>query len=274
MDFVFAAGDVCSVHKHHLMKNPLTSFSILLTLISTAQISQAAPLVSWNFTSNTTPTIVAVSSVASAANATFSAGVSGGFQNNANGTNIGPNAGNGTWSTANSTTLSIVAPYALGTSDVVNGTSGFYNTSNYTTSPSAAKFVSFSLTMNSTIDSSVSFLEGIQFNLASAGTGAPRGVEVTYRIGTSDPFTSLGGTAVPVNSANQYGLFTFNLPTPTALSGGDVVEFRLLGYADAAGSSVRLDNVSITAVPEPTTAMLLVAFVGLVLLLRRRPLRL
>lgn len=227
--------------------------------------TDAAILVSWNFNTNVAPTIVASGSVASAGNATLSVGVSGGFQNNASASNVGPNPGNGTWS---GSSLGSIRPYALGTSDAINGGTGFHNSSNYGTSPDSTKFVEFSLTLGASIDSSVSLLEGITFNLSNAGTSGPRGFEVTYRIGAGS-FTSLGGTAVPTLAANQYGLFTFNLGTPVALAASDVVTFRLLGYANAPGNSVRLDNVSINAVPEPTAAALLTG-AGLLLLLRRR----
>ncbi|GAB4167620.1 MAG: hypothetical protein Fur0032_05690 [Terrimicrobiaceae bacterium] len=244
-------GKIILVSLQHIMKTPL--LPLILATIGLTAAAHAQVLVSWNFDTNLTPTIVATSSVASASHATLSVGISGGRQNNASAVNVGPSAGNGTWSTGN---LSVVSPYALGDADAVNGGSGFLNTSNYTTSPGAAKYVGFTVTMNSTIDPSLSSLEGIQFNMSNAGSSGPRGVEVTYRIGTGS-FTSIGGSAVPTLATNQYGLFTFNLPTPVALSGGDVIEFRLLGYANLAGNSVRLDNVRITAVPEPSTALML-----------------
>jgi len=100
----------------------------------------------------------------------------------------------------------------------------------------------------------VGLLEGISFDLANVGTSGPRGVEVTYRVGNSGPFVSLGTTRTPTNVANQFGNFTFNLPTATALIANEDVEFRLLGYSNAVGNSIRLDNVTITAtaIPEPS----------------------
>jgi hypothetical protein len=124
--------------------------------------------------------------------------------------------------------------------------------------------------MNTSIDPTVSLLEGIRFNLSNAGSTGPRGVEVTYRIGTVGTFTSLGTTAVPNNIANNYGLFTFNLPSPASLSSSDVVEFRLRGYADATGNSIRLDNVSITAIPEPGVLALVCGAVGILAILRKQ----
>jgi len=51
-----------------------------------------------------------------------------------------------------------------------------------------------------------------------------------------------------------------------AFIAGEAVEFRLLGY----GGGIRLDNVSITAIPEPSTLALL-GLTGVALLRRRRP---
>lgn len=242
---------------------------LLLIFIATASLASAQVLVNWNFTSDLTPTIVATTSVASATNATLSLGVSGGRQNNATASNVGPDPGSGgSWSTSN---LSAIAPYATGTADAVNGGSGFLNASNFGTSPDSTKYLGFQLTMGSSVDPSVGLLQGISFNLANAGSSGPRGVEVTYRIGTSGGFTSIGGTNVPTNSANQYGLFTFNLASPVALSAGDVIEFRLLGYANATGNSIRLDNVSINAaaIPEPGTYALLMGGLAALFCLRR-----
>lgn len=245
------------------MKTPLLALSLIATLAA----SQASVLVSWNFSSNLTATINATASVSSAANATLSSGLSGGFQNNTTGVNIGPNSGNGTWSLSS---LGTVKAYQLGDSDVVNGGNGFLNASKFGTTPNSSLYLGFTLTMNSTIAPSESQLQGIQFNLASAGTSGPRGVEVTYRIGTSGTFTSIGGTAVPNLTASNFGLFTFNLPSPSTLNSGDVVEFRLLGYTNATDNAIRLDNVRITAVPEPAAAGLLAVSGGVLFWLRRR----
>lgn len=244
----------------------MRKFYLPLLLFLSPLASYASVLVSWNFTANLAPTINATASVASASNATLAA-ISGGWQNNATGTNVGPSAGNGTWSPSS---LGTVQTYDLGDSNVVNGGAGFLQTSGWGTTMNASRYVSFNLTMNSSIEPAFAQLEGIRFNLASAGTSAPRGVEVTYRIGTSGNFTSLGGTAVPVNAANQYGLFTFNLPTSATLSPGDVIEFRLLGYAPDSGAGLRFDNVRITAIPEPAVLSVAGLAIGSFALLRRR----
>jgi len=201
-------------------------------------------------------------SVASAANVSTT-GASGAYEISGTITNLPAGGGFGSgWS--------YVATYAAGnaTSDSFPNAQ-FYRANDWDAEPNPAKYITYELTMAATIHPTVNQLEGISFSLANAGTSGPRGVEVTYRIGTSGSFTSLGYTAVPNNTANNYGHFTFNLPTPASLSGGDVVTFRLLGYANASGNSIRLDNVTINAIPEPASIGL-AGLTGLMALAARR----
>ncbi len=226
----------------------------------------AAVLVRWvhNFSNQINGQIEdTTGSVASAAN-TSATGATGGYLGS--GTIVNLPAGGGTGSG-----WDYIAPYAEGTANTQSWPNGQqYNASGWDTTPNASKYITYELTMAGSIDSSVSKLEGIQFNLANGGTSGPRGVEVTYRIGTSGSFTSLGYTRVPNNTATNYGLFTFNLPAPANLSAGDTVTFRLLGYANASGNSIRLDNVAITAIPEPVTAGFVLSILPIAWLRRRR----
>lgn len=246
------------------MKRALTlSLAFSLIALTTSSLT-AAVLVNWNFDGaapGVAGTIVdTTSSVASVADVS-SVGATGSRQISGTTTNLPAGGGTGTG-------LDYIAPYEAGTAGPP--AASFYGVNGFSTSPVSTSYISFSLTMATTIDPTVSQLEGIQFNLANAGTSGPRGVEVTYRIGTSGSFTSLGTTAVPNNTANNYGLFTFNLSTPAALSSGDVVEFRLLGYSNSVSNSIRLDDVSITAIPEPSAFALIVAAGALLIMLRRR----
>jgi len=168
-------------------------------------------------------------------------------------TNLPPGGGSGTG-------LNYVAPYTTGTAY-----NGILDGSDFDTSPSTSRYISFTITIGATIDPSVGLLEGISFDLSNAGTSGPRGFEVIYRIGNTGPFTSLGTTSTPNNTADNFGRFTFNLSTPTSLIANENVEFRFLGYSDAVGNSLRLDNVRFiaTAIPEPRyygLVTLLVAF--------------
>ncbi len=203
-------------------------------------------------------------SVASAADTSVvGTGMSGGYESSGTITNLPAGGGFGSG-------LDYVAPYAVGAANTENGTtSQHYRSSGWGSTPNTAKRVVYQLTMAATVDSTVNQLEGIQFNLANAGTTGPRGFEVTYRIGTSGSFISLGTTRTPTNVANEYGLFTFNLPTPATLSPNDVVEFRLLGYTPQGTQNIRLDNVAITAIPEPGMAGLAIAGATFAVFVRR-----
>jgi hypothetical protein len=246
------------------MKKLLFACSLVALSIGPLHTSNAQILVNWNFdgaSPGTQGTIISTSNVASVADVS-STGATGSRQSGGTLTNLPAGGGTGTG-------LDYIAPYAAGTAGP-SPTPSFYGVNGFGTSPVSTSYVSFQLTLNSTIDPIA--LEGISFNLANSGTSGPRGVEVTYRIGTSGAFTSLGTTAVPNNTANNYGLFTFNLGTPAALAPSDVIEFRLLGYANATGNSIRLDNVSISAaaIPEPSTYLLLGGGLTVLLWLRRR----
>lgn len=238
------------------MNLKLLSAAFLIPIVS----AQAQVLVGWDFTSNLNGTIIDTTSSVDSVAAASGSGATVSQAQQAGGTNLsaGGNTGSG---------LNYIAPYEAGTAST--GPQTFLQASGFGTSPSASSYISFSLTMAASIDPSVNQLEGIQFNLANGGNST-RGVEVTYRIGTSGSFTSLGTTATPTNTAGQYGLFTFNLSSPANLSAGDVIEFRLLGYAPASGNTIRLDTVRITAVPEPSTFALILAAGGMLLFLRRR----
>ncbi|GAB4253942.1 MAG: hypothetical protein OHK005_20980 [Candidatus Methylacidiphilales bacterium] len=224
---------------------------------------QAATLVTWNFDGTfpgTAGTIVDLTgSVESVASASVS-GASGHRQTGSTITNLPSGGGSGSG-------LYYVAPYETGTAH-----GGVYNASGFSTSPSDSSYMSFSLTLSGSIDPSVAALVGIEFDLAKGGYTGPRGVEVTYRIGTSGFFTSLNTTAVPTNVPDEYGRFSFILVSPAALTSGDVIEFRLRGYAPGPGQAILVDNVTITAtaIPEPSTFALILAAGGMLLFFRRR----
>jgi hypothetical protein len=122
--------------------------------------------------------------------------------------------------------------------------------------------------MGATVDSSVSQLEGITFDAARGGS-ADRGFEVTYRVGSTGSFNSLGTTFPPAGT-NNYGRFTFNLSSPATLSANDDVEFRLLGFTPSPGNTLFVDNVTVTAIPEPGSLLLMSVGVAGILLLKFR----
>ncbi len=247
----------------------LMTLAAALALAGAWTTARAAVLVRWvhNQSNQTNGQIEdTTGSVASAAN-TSTTGATGSWQSSGTITNLPAGGGTGSgWD--------YIAPYAVGTANSDSAPiAQFYGANGWDTAPNTSRYITYELTMAAGIDPTVNKLEGIQFNLANAGTSGPRGVEVTYRIGTSGSFTSLGNTAVPNNTANNYGLFTFNLPMPASLSGGDVVTFRLLGYANTTTNSIRLDNVAITAIPEPGAAGLIGMGALMAAVTRRRRIR-
>jgi hypothetical protein len=228
-------------------RNPL--FILAALVASCTIVLGASPLVTWDF-DNDIPdelegTILAPAAVASVSAVEEVGGVNLLPSTIFGYTNIGPSAGGGA-----------VLPYALGTSNGAQlGMTGF------TEDPDPTRFASFKFSMDTSFPQEFSLLHSISMDLANGGSSL-RGIEVTYRIGNSGSFISLGTTATPSNSINQFGRFTFALNSPEALSASDLVEFRVLGYANEPGFTLRLDNVTISAIPEPV-AVSLIAGAGL-----------
>lgn len=226
-----------------------------------AMLSAQVTLVTWNFdgvSPGSQATIAATSLVASADNVTASAGVTASRVTSVAFTNIGPGGGSGS-----------IASYSLGTANSSVG-----NASGFGTTASATLYTSFRLTMAGSLSGGPYNLSSISFDLGNAGSNGPRGVEVTYRVGTSGSFVSLGTTDVPSNTSNQFGRFTFAPSGSVAITANDVIEFRFLGYAPTSGSSIRYDNVTVSAVavPEPSAfaALAGAGALGFAALRRRR----
>lgn len=205
-----------------------------------------------------TPTIVNASLVGSATNFTNAGTATIATGNNA-GTNIGPG------------TDAAGTPYALGTrNDRYFQPSGFAavfdgTNANGLYGASATDYVAFSFTAANAFT-----LGSLDFDLALGGGSGPRGVTATYNVngGTS---SLLGVAALNVGTAGQFGRYSFSFGS-IGLSATDVVQVRLHGFSTGSGNSLRMDNVSISVVPEPSTyaAMLGLSAVALALLRRRR----
>lgn len=225
-----------------------------------AVLSAQVTLVTWNFdgaTPGSQATISATSLVASADNVSVGGTASASRLSSQTVTNIGPASASGS-----------IAAYALGTANATIG-----NASGFGTTPNAANYVSFRFTLGSSLSDGPYNLGSISFDLSNAGNTV-RGVEVTYRVGTSGAFVSLGSTDAPTLTANNFGRFTFTPTGSVALTASDVVEFRFLGYAASTGASIRYDNVSVSAVavPEPSAFAALAGMgaLGFAALRRRR----
>lgn len=205
-----------------------------------------------------TPTIVSPALVSSATNVT-AVGTAQLFTGNNAGTLIGP----GTDSAGTS--------YTLGTRDdrYFQG-QGFAATFDGTNAnglygASAADYVAFSFTA---VDAFI--LGTLGFDLALGGSSGPRGVTATYNVNGGSS-SLLGVAALNVGTASQFGRYSFSFGS-IGLSATDVVQVRLHGFSTGTGNSFRMDNISISAVPEPSAyaAMLGLAAVALALLRRRR----
>lgn len=158
-----------------------------------------------------------------------------------------------------------IEPYESGQA---SGGVGVANRFGGTGVPDPENYIQFRLTLGNTVDSSVSQLQGITFDLARGGD-SNRGFEITYRVGSTGGFSSLGST-LPPTGTNNYGRFTFNLDTPASLSANNDIEFRFLGFNSNDTHTLLIDNVTVTAIPEPGSLLLMVlGFSGLMLLKRR-----
>lgn len=176
-------------------------------------------------------------------------------------------------STITVTNLSGNGTYGTGQANTTVG-----NAVGFGTTASASLYVGFSATLQGSLPAGNDYtLDSIVFDLGNGGTTGPRGFEVTYRIGTTGSFTSLGTAQVPNNTANNFGRYTFEPSGSISLTAGDVIELRFLGFAPGATSGVRYDNVTINAletamVPEPSAVAALAGFgaLGFAALRRRR----
>ncbi len=134
-------------------------------------------------------------------------------------------------------------------------------------------YVSFAITVDTGYELT---LNGYQFDIWRNGTGAVDGYTVFHGLngftatGTGEGTATGMGTGIGniVSVGSQTGLnVTYNQ--------GDVIEFRIYGYADSAGTAngtTHLDEVrlygTVSAIPEPSAALL--GSIGLLALLRRR----
>jgi hypothetical protein len=234
---------------------PLIRLQIILVATAACASAQVAILTySWDGASpGQSPTILSASAVQTAGDFTAAGtavlgrttGVS--FTNLAAGT-VGSPAG-----------FVTETSYTAGTANANVG-----NANGFGTLPTAANWVGFTFTMSATRPADFSALHSFAIDLANAGTSGPRGFEVTYRVGGIGAFTSLGIAQVPNNTANNFGRFTFTPESVVLLGAGDVVEFRLLGFANATNNSIRFDNATVfAAIPEPGTVALLTGLAAL-----------
>lgn len=102
-------------------------------------------------------------------------------------------------------------------------------------------------------------LDKLLFDGASVPTAT--NVTVSYRYGTTGSFTDLATTAL---TTTTYQSFSHDISS-LQLGNGQTIEFRFMG-----GSGGQLDNIGITAVPEPSAALIIGGLIGLSALRRRR----
>lgn len=105
-------------------------------------------------------------------------------------------------------------------------------------------------------------------SFATQGTATGfNSVQLAWSTNGTD-FFAFGGA---YNPSSTYSLQSFDLSSVNALDGAATAHFQLT-FEGATGSSGnnRIDNIQITAIPEPASAMLLLLGVGWLTLLRRR----
>ncbi|MCC5849155.1 MAG: PEP-CTERM sorting domain-containing protein [Verrucomicrobia bacterium] len=123
-----------------------------------------------------------------------------------------------------------------------------------------------------TLGEAAGFLTQQQFDDTQTGLGV--GIEADAGNGGISGIPSLG--MMEVNNDQRFSANRFNFDLPANVSGGDTIYFRLhvggsLSDNDAA-AGVWLDNIVVTAIPEPGTLMLLgiAGIAGLIGFRRRR----
>lgn len=139
----------------------------------------------------------------------------------------------------------------------------------FNTTFDATRYLQFTLTPGSGgVD-----LSQFQFDIANGSTSTPRTLRVTYGFGASPTTFLTAGDAAVTATANQYRRFTFNLADQDTANNltTDPITFRILGSTTSSTLTIRLDNVTVTAVPEPSTyAMFAIGLLALCFVARRR----
>lgn len=110
-------------------------------------------------------------------------------------------------------------------------------------------------------------LDTLSFDMGQGGSSGPRGYTVGYTL-NGGSFNLLGVGALDEGN-NQFGRYTFDFGN-IALSNGDDVELRFLGFSTGTNNSIRIDNIAVAAVPEPAAAGLLIGLGAFALMLVRR----
>jgi hypothetical protein len=95
----------------------------------------------------------------------------------------------------------------------------------------------------------------LEFRAAKGGASGPRGWALTTSL---DGFASILSSADILSTAPNLSDFQVQLPVTPPIDTATV--FRLYAYAPAAGNGIFLDSITISgsAIPEPSTAVLLV----------------
>jgi hypothetical protein len=245
----------------------MNRIKLLLLLALTSTVSSAQVLFTYDFSSKTSPLtnfspanvdtalITSATNFANVGTATLALGA------NLSQINTGPG------------TDAAGTPYTLGGLDLV-GTPSYGNIAGFAATfdgtnanglygANAANYVGFSFVAETGFA-----LSTLDFDLGLGGTSGPRGVTATYNL-NGGGFNVIGVAAFNVGVASQYGRYSFDFGN-VSVAATDTVEVRLLGFSTGTGNSIRLDNVSVTAIPEPGTLALVGIALGSLMLFRRR----
>lgn len=165
-----------------------------------------------------------------------------------------------------------VGPGILNSGTVVAGTALNENATTAPLSTFSSSLSSTGWTNNQayyqfTLDATAASGVVVSYALNRSGTG-PSTNDFQYSTDGGSSFTDFASFASPA----AFNVYTNDLTAVTAINGDSTVVFRIYGLGATSGAgTMRIDNLTIDAVPEPSTVLLVgMGVLGMLALRRRR----